>query len=83
MVAYPNPFASNATIKFVLSESTHYILHLYDSRGTEVRILKKGKGVAGEEITATLNGTTLSNGLYIVRLQTTKESKTIKVLLQK
>ncbi|HXL55739.1 MAG TPA: T9SS type A sorting domain-containing protein, partial [Chitinophagaceae bacterium] len=81
--AYPNPFSSEATIKFVLPESGAYTLSLYDMKGVQIAILKQGKGVAGELNTVTVDGFKLAQGIYIVKLQTIRDVKTFKLLQSK
>jgi hypothetical protein len=78
--AYPNPFPSKTTIKFVLNESGEYNLSLYDLNGTQITMLKQGKGVAGQLNTVDVDGTNLVSGIYVVKLQTARDVKTMKLL---
>ena len=82
-VVYPNPFSENATIKFELPEGGNYSLSLYDSKGVLISLLKQGQVEAGAQQTYELEGTQLSNGLYMILLQSSEGKQTIKLLHNK
>ncbi|MES2649735.1 MAG: T9SS type A sorting domain-containing protein [Bacteroidota bacterium] len=82
--AFPNPIGSNlANIRFTLEKTSNYKLALFDSKGTQLRILKKGHAKAGETNTATIDGSLLTNGIYLVQLNTGTTSQTIKLVVKK
>ncbi len=70
---YPNPFATTATIEFVLPQATSISLGIYDINGQLVQQLisneAKDQGIHQVKV----NGTTLVAGIYFYRLQTSKE----------
>ncbi|MBD1397731.1 T9SS type A sorting domain-containing protein [Pontibacter sp. JH31] len=79
-IAYPNPFELEATVSFVLNRDSDYSLILYDSKGSQVVILKEGNAVAGETNHVNLDGSMLSRGLYSLKLQTTDGHRGIKLI---
>lgn len=81
--AYPNPFLSSSTIRFVLPETGDYAISLYDFKGTHLGVLKAGKAAAGELNTLEANGENLSAGLYVVRIQTSKETYSVRLIRDK
>ncbi|WP_191906879.1 LamG-like jellyroll fold domain-containing protein [Adhaeribacter soli] len=81
--AYPNPFSDNASVNFVATENGSYTLALYNLYGKQINILKEGTTLAGQQVSAEISGKHLQKGLYIIRLQTTREVKTLNLLLDK
>lgn len=81
--AYPNPFVSDFTISFVLPNDDEYSLFLYDSNGRQVTLLGEGNAVAGETTNIGINGLILARGLYMVKLQTAKGFKGLKIIHQR
>ena len=65
--AYPNPFATTATIPYVLPQAADIRLTVYDVLGREVATLAEGAHEAGRH-TATVSGHGLSGGVYFVRM---------------
>ncbi len=72
--AYPNPFTTKATIKFVVTEKTHAVLQVYNLNGMEVQKLFDGTAEAGEVYEAKFDATALPKGMYIYRLVTEHET---------
>ncbi len=84
LIAYPNPFSAIAKVNFSLAEDDAYTVTLYDSKGAIAAELKRGEALAGEHVKVELDGSSLSDGLYILRLHTAKGStKTIKLILKR
>jgi hypothetical protein len=77
---YPNPFNSNATLIFNISKAGYYTIELYDSKGMLVKLLKQGWSEAGIQNSVSMDGSSLKVGMYILRLQTGKETKVLKLL---
>jgi flagellar hook assembly protein FlgD len=82
----PNPFSQETRVRFVLPKAENVILSISDAIGREV-VLQKLEAHAGIN---TLQwdgrsdaGNWLSNGVYIVRLQTAAGSISKKVVLQR
>ncbi|MBD1397730.1 T9SS type A sorting domain-containing protein [Pontibacter sp. JH31] len=80
---YPNPFSTVAKLSFYMHEAGDYTLELYDSKGVLVKKLKQGQATLGEHNTVEIDGSQLSKGLYMVRLQTAKGSRALRLILQK
>ncbi|MBK7868781.1 MAG: T9SS type A sorting domain-containing protein [Ignavibacteriales bacterium] len=85
---YPNPFNPETVIKFSLKEKSNVTLTVFNIAGQKVAELVSGemeKGMYEKKF----NGTKLSSGVYIFRLNaqslesTTHYSKTMKALLLK
>lgn len=80
-IAYPNPFIVKTTVYFTLQEDDSYELLLFDSKGAQIDILSRGKALAGELNSIELKD--LSRGLYMVRLQTSKSVRALKVIQER
>jgi hypothetical protein len=65
---YPNPFNPTTSIKYSLPEETHIKLTIYDLLGNEVKVLVDENRPAGT-YTAKFDGSELTSGIYIYRLQ--------------
>lgn len=79
--AYPNPFTSETTVQFTLGQEEGYVvLEVYDLNGNSVARLFEGSADADRTYTFTLNGSTLRNNVYIVRLVTAGEVKTFRLM---
>jgi hypothetical protein len=81
---FPNPFRTNTTIEFSISEAGTYQLDVWDMNGRTVAKLvnqslnpdtyhKNWDGTGS-------NGKPLETGIYFMRLTSEKQSKTIKVI---
>jgi hypothetical protein len=81
--AYPNPMSASATLQFTLEHSSFYNLSLYDAKGIKIKIVKSGWSEAGAMNITLLDGALLPAGLYLVRLQTDKTDKVIKIIVKK
>ncbi len=83
--AYPNPFSTATTLRYSLRESGPVQLAVYDVLGRRVTTLVDGTLPAGTH-TATWNGTSeagraLSAGVYLVRLETGKQTLSRRLVL--
>lgn len=79
--AYPNPFNSETTVQFTLGqEEANVVLEVYDMNGNRVARLYEGSVAADRTYTFNLNGNTLRNNVYIVRLVTAGEVKTFRLM---
>lgn len=83
IIAYPNPVRGNATISFSLDNDAPFSLDMYDTRGTKIRHIRDGVGEAGNIYQYDLDGSSLAEGIYIVRLVTGSRVHTAKVLVQR
>ena len=80
--AYPNPFNSSTTISFVLPKTDRLLLTVYSVTGQKVETLADGIAEAGTH-RVMFDGTGLSSGIYLVRLETVGLAETRKLLLYK
>lgn len=77
---YPNPFRDEATLALTVPEQAAPLrLAVFDVLGREVAVLAEGTLAPGEHA-LTLDGAGLPSGLYLVRLETGRQSETIRVL---
>ncbi|MDP8228433.1 MAG: T9SS type A sorting domain-containing protein [Candidatus Electryoneaceae bacterium] len=76
----PNPFNSQATVRYALPTSGQVRLELYDITGRSVATLVNHHQVAGEHSTV-INGADMTSGIYIIRMVADGETHTRKVLL--
>ncbi len=77
---YPNPFNSKAKVAFSIPEASPVNLALFDAMGRELRRLNLGKIEAGSH-TVSFDGEGLSSGIYLVRIETSADSKSQKMVL--
>jgi hypothetical protein len=80
---FPNPIESKGAVEFKLHTTGNYVVELYDLKGKLIRELKTGHATAGELVNVELDGNGLKGGLYIARIVSANDTKTIKVILKK
>jgi type IX secretion system substrate protein len=68
-VVYPNPFTTTATMQFTAVETGNAQVDLYNVLGVKVRNIFSGKVEKGQVYNATAEGSLLSKGIYIYRIQ--------------
>jgi hypothetical protein len=79
---YPNPFNPSTKIRFAVPEKSNVKLALYDILGRELAtILNEDINPGISEVE--LNGIDLPSGIYLVRMITNNNQKTIKITLLK
>ncbi|MFV1980597.1 MAG: T9SS type A sorting domain-containing protein, partial [Rhodothermia bacterium] len=66
---YPNPFNPRATVRFSVSAPGAVELNVYDVVGHLVQTLYRGDPGADRFVEATFDGTGLSSGVYVIRLE--------------
>ncbi len=79
---YPNPFNPSTNIVLDLPELTSVKLALYDVAGREVMVIASGQVPAGRH-TYTVDGSLLSSGVYLYRVESSKFAQTKQMLLLK
>ncbi|HET6567487.1 MAG TPA: T9SS type A sorting domain-containing protein [Rhodothermales bacterium] len=80
--SYPNPFRSNATIRYTLDNEAHVQLEVFNMLGQRVRVLVSEEKRAGQyEIS--FDGGDLSSGTYFYRLQAGNRTETKSMVLVK
>jgi hypothetical protein len=80
---YPNPFNPQATLRFGVQQAQQVTVDLYDITGRQVDVLYQGTLSAGQFETVTLDGSDLSSGVYLVRVQGETFVETQNVTLMK
>jgi hypothetical protein len=79
---YPNPFNPSTAIRFSLPHTGHAKLIIYDVTGRQVKVLTNEVLNAGEH-RLTFNGSSLSSGVYFIRLEAGHHMQTEKLILLK
>ena len=77
---HPNPFNPSTVINFTLPEVTRVKIVVYNSIGQKVMELLNKQMDAGYH-KVDFDGSNLSSGFYIYRLETPNYSKTMKMIL--
>ena len=78
---YPNPVVGDASIEFLLSETTTINLSLYRSDGQKLVTIFKGTAHAEIEYARTFNRNDLAEGVYYLKLRTDKNTGLIRKLI--
>ncbi len=78
---YPNPVMDELTISFTVSDKQHIFISLADMMGREIAVIANGAYAMGAQ-TLSFGTSSLSRGLYLLRVQTDDETITRKVILQ-
>ncbi len=77
---YPNPFNPSTTIRFALPQRSHVTLTVFNCLGQQVATLVQGEEEAGYH-QVRFDGSGLSTGVYLYRLQAGSYVQTRKLLL--
>ncbi len=87
LTVYPIPVQSNAIIQYYLSESSQVNIGLFDMNGRKVADLVNGYKFTGlQSFPLNQNGlniNTLSNGMYIIQMESKGKIKTAKIIINK
>jgi len=78
--AYPNPFNGQTTIRFGLDKSSRTTIRIYGLSGRLVDAMDLGRIEAGEH-SVVWNADGLPGGVYLIRLESGGESRTVKAVL--
>ncbi len=82
---YPNPFNPATTIRYQLPENGKVTLKIYNVLGQEIRSLVNANQVSGYHTVMwdgrSNNGSAVSSGVYMYRLETGKFAKSMKMVL--
>jgi hypothetical protein len=79
---FPNPFNPETNISFELAEATNVSLRVFNLLGQEVASLVNGPQAAGRH-TVSFDGSNLTSGMYVYRLEAGEFSATRKMVLMK
>lgn len=80
---YPNPFNSFTNISFSVPHSSNAVLKIYDILGNEIETLFNGYAINGKLYVIQFNASSLVSGIYIVRLEFSKQFLSRKIILLK
>ena len=85
--AYPNPFNASTTISFTLNKPEKVNLAIYNLAGQKVRELAAGDYSAGSHTAVwdgcDNNGTSVSSGVYLARMESGGVSKVVRMAMVK
>jgi len=79
---YPNPFNPSTVVGYQLAVAGETSIKVYDLLGREVAVLVNGFQTPGR-YEVTFNASTLSSGVYLIRMQAGTQSFTRKMMLVK
>jgi hypothetical protein len=79
--ARPNPFNPTTSVRFRVSTAQYVLVRLFDVTGREVGLLFDGWAPANREEIVRVDGTSLTAGTYIVRLEGETVSGSTRVML--
>lgn len=82
-IVFPNPVNSLADIVWTLQEAGTFRIELYNANGLFVKQLARGAGEAGQEMQQQLDASRLPKGVYYIRLITSDEVRTIRLVVDK
>lgn len=80
---YPNPFNPDTNIPFELAETEEVTIRVYDVLGREVATLLQNEQLGAGTHQVTFDGSNLSSGTYIIRMETSTKSFTSQMMLVK
>lgn len=81
--AYPSPFTTEATLHFRAATSGPARLTVYNTLGQVVKTCFNGTAEAGQDYNCVLDGSSLSAGAYLVRLEAGGKTQTVRLMLAK
>ncbi|MCC5934877.1 MAG: T9SS type A sorting domain-containing protein [Balneolales bacterium] len=79
---YPNPFNPTTNIRYEVGQATDVRLEVFNVLGQRVALLHNGMQTAGTH-TVQFDGSRLTSGVYLVRMQANGQTFTNKMLLVK
>ena len=79
---YPNPFNLQTTISFLVPETAHMRLVVYDMLGRQVVVLVDGVRAVGTH-EAVFDGSGLPSGIYLYRLETLRGVEARRMVLMR
>ncbi len=80
---YPNPSNGIANISYTATHTEQIAIHLYDTQGRLVKTIFNGAALKGVEQNYPVDGSSLREGLYIIKLKTSSETINKKVIFNK
>ncbi|MBE9480414.1 MAG: T9SS type A sorting domain-containing protein [Bacteroidetes bacterium] len=83
LMAYPNPFKENVTIKYFINSVSDVKLSVYNAIGQEITILDEALNQAAGNYEIRFNASNLQNGIYYYTLKTNNSIIVKKLILSK
>ncbi|MCH4824410.1 Ig-like domain-containing protein, partial [Gramella lutea] len=83
LAVYPNPTEDETTIKFTLNKTREYTLDLYNSIGSHLISIGKGKARIGMEYSFEIEVGYLPDGIYFIMLKTRDSNKTTRLIIKR
>lgn len=80
---YPNPFNPDTNIPFRLAETGEVTIEVYNTLGQSVTTLVQGEQYQAGSHQVTFDGSGMSSGTYLIRMEVNGEVHTSKMLLVK
>ena len=80
---YPNPFNSQITVKFYVSQPQKVSLRIYNLLGRQIAEIFSGQISGGWQEFVWQTEKDLPSGIYFLQLQTSQKTETQKIILQK
>ncbi len=80
---YPNPFNPDTNIPFQLAETGEVTIEVYNILGQNVTTLARGEQYQAGSHQVTFDGSDMSSGTYLIRMEVNGEVHTSKMLLVK
>jgi FtsP/CotA-like multicopper oxidase with cupredoxin domain len=77
---HPNPVSGKSTIEYIIPEDQHVRLAIYNSLGSEIKILLDAPATAGSH-KLIFDGSDLTDGIYIYRLEAGNYSAAKKMVV--
>jgi hypothetical protein len=80
-VVYPNPIKETAYLDFTLNYDSKVLVELYNINGQLIKVIYENETRADNNYSITIDASTLSSGMYFLKLSTDKEviNKTLVV----
>lgn len=82
LTAFPNPSARRATVRFAVpTDESMVTLVIYDFKGQQIYRLYEGRAEASKPYSFNLDGSTLSPGVYLIKLSMSQKAETFKIMI--
>lgn len=79
---YPNPAASDATLKFTVARTSDVTVELFNMKGKKVLDVYSGKVMAGEK-TVGIETAKLTSGIYLVKVSASGKSNYVNLVISR
>ena len=81
--AYPNPFNPQTQMRFAVQTSQHVTVSMFNALGRRIAVFYDGEAPSGEMQHVTIDGASLSSGVYLLQVQGERFTATQAVSLVK